>query len=591
MKKQKHGLWSNLIYMLKTVYKINKSIYFIKFFHILLNSINPFIPIIFIRLILNEITIGKDIKLVFVYVLLMAGLTFLINIGINVLDSYSRNQVEITVRELKNYLGKAVMSMSYSEAEQPRVRDFIELAQESSNFQQILEQVSIIITCLITIFGLFAIIITVQPIIFLFVALVVLFRLIADKKNRILWDEWRPRYAPMMRKSGYFTRVMKTIEFGKEVRINNLQDWIYDKYDENAGVYIKASKQHNKELQRNLIFSSVIAVLQECAVYIILAYKVVFQGMSIGNFSMYMTSVNSFANNVSSIVSAVSEVMKMSLFANDFRFCIELSNNKNTQSKYKISDINADNISFEFRNVSFKYPNTDRFILKNISLKLHNKQSLSIVGINGAGKTSLVKLLCRLYEPTEGEILVNGINIQQFHYEEYIKLIVAVFQDFKLFAFSVGDNVSFDVGIDKSRIKECMIKSGLEYKLKQLTFGLDTNISKEFDAEGIEFSGGEGQKLAIARALYKNSPVMILDEPTAALDPISEYDIYSRFNEITQDKMTIYISHRLSSCQFCDKIAVLNQGEIVQYGSHNELINDDGLYAQMWNMQAQYYVE
>ena len=247
------------------------------------------------------------------------------------------------------------------------------------------------------------------------------------------------------------------------------------------------------------------------------------------------------------------------------------------------------NASIEFKNVYFKYPNTDRYVLENINLVISAGQSLSIVGVNGSGKTTMVKLLCRLYEPTSGVILINDRNVNDMPFEEYIGYIGAVFQDFKLFSFTVADNVSFDEDKNSDEITKCIIKSGLEYKLEQLPKGLETNINNEFDSEGMEFSGGESQKLAITRALYKHAPVMILDEPTAALDPLAEYDIYSRFNDIVMNKAAIYISHRMSSCQFCDKIAVLDKGQIIQYGKHKELVKEEGLYSQMWNIQKKYY--
>jgi ABC transporter, ATP-binding protein len=591
MKKENKGLLSNCAFLLKFAYKTNKSIFFSKIPQIILNIISPFIPIVFVRLILNEITIGKNIKFLLLFVVLFASSTYVVNLLGSVLNYFVQNQTEITVRKIKNHLGEIVMNMPYSDVERPQVRDFIMRAQDGTNFLQVIEQLSGIITSFMTIAGLAAIIITIQPIIFVFIALVVFFKLIADKKSLRLQDKWRPIHIPVLRKLHYYFRLMQSIEFGKEVRVNNLQDWICERYDKNCEVYLKNGTRHNIEIQRNNILSSIANILQESAVYLILAYKVVFQGMSIGDFSMYTTSVSTFSNSVLSIVGAISNFMQTGLFVRDFRYCIEIADKSKRSHGNKLSDIDTGNIVLQFNNVSFKYPNTDRYILKNISLTLKNNESLSIVGVNGAGKTTLIKLLCRFYEPTEGEILLNGVNIQSFSYDEYINLIGAVFQDFKLFNFTVKENISFDEESDNTRILSCLQRSGLGEKIDELSKGIDTNISKEFDSNGIEFSGGEGQKLAMARTLYKNAPVIILDEPTSALDPIAEAEIYSKFHDITRDKMAIYISHRLSSCRFCDKIAVLDNGEIVQYGNHKELMEADGLYSTMWNMQAQYYVE
>ncbi len=591
MKKKKQGLISNCVFLMKFAYKTNRSVFFSKIPQIILGVASPFIPIVFVRLILNEITIGKDVRKLFLYVILLAGASFIKDCLGSVLDYYVTNQTEITVRKIKKRLGNIVMEMPYSDAEQPQIRDLITRAQDGTNFTQVLDKLSGIITSFITIVGLAAIIITIQPIIFAFVALVVLFRLIADRRNRKLWDKWRPKYAPIMRKTGYLFRIMKNIDFGKEVRINNLQNWIYNKADSNSEIYLGSSKQHNIELQLNDILPSVISVIQECAVYFLLAHRVIFKGMPIGDFSMYMTSVNTFSDSVSSIVGAIASFMETGLFVKDFRYCIEIAEKSKKADDQAITEIGKNNIVLQFNNVSFKYPNTDRYILKDISLTLKKGESLSVVGMNGAGKTTLIKLICRLYEPTEGEILLNGVNIQSYSYEEYIGLIGAVFQDFRLFSFSVRENVAFNESSDDDMIFDCLRKSGLEKKIDGLQFGLDTNISKEFDSQGIEFSGGEGQKLAMARILYKDAPIIILDEPTSALDPIAEAEIYSKFHNITKDKIAIYISHRLSSCRFCDKIAVLNEGKITQYGNHDELMAESGIYSDMWNMQAQYYVE
>ncbi|MBQ7428745.1 MAG: ABC transporter ATP-binding protein [Butyrivibrio sp.] len=245
----------------------------------------------------------------------------------------------------------------------------------------------------------------------------------------------------------------------------------------------------------------------------------------------------------------------------------------------------------EFRHVSFAYPKTDRKILDDISIKIRPGEHLSIVGLNGAGKTTFIKLLCRLYDPTEGEILVDGVNIKEYDYKEYMQQIAPVFQDFKLFAFSMGENIAFDKA-GNAKISKYTDLVGLKDLLGKLDNGFNTNIFKYFDEKGIEPSGGEQQKIAISRALFKDSPIVILDEPTAALDPLAEYEVYKEFHTLVGGKTAVYISHRLSSCKFCDKIAVFSEGHIAEYGTHDELINvPSGIYAEMFEAQAKYYVE
>lgn len=244
----------------------------------------------------------------------------------------------------------------------------------------------------------------------------------------------------------------------------------------------------------------------------------------------------------------------------------------------------------EFRNVSFRYPGREEYALRNFSLKLRIGERMAIVGRNGSGKTTMIKLLCRLYDPQEGEILLNGVDIRKFRQEEYVKLFSVVFQDFTLLSLPLGQNVAASLDVDKDLALKCLQKAGLGERLKELPQGLDTYLYQDIMDEGVEISGGEAQKIALARALYKDASFVLLDEPTASLDPVSEYEIYSGFDSMVGDKTAIYISHRLSSCRFCDDIAVFHEGRLVQRGSHEELLKDEkGKYYELWYAQAQYY--
>ena len=244
----------------------------------------------------------------------------------------------------------------------------------------------------------------------------------------------------------------------------------------------------------------------------------------------------------------------------------------------------------EFKDVSFKYPGTNTYALRNVSMKFRVGSRLAVVGMNGSGKTTFIKLLCRLYDPTEGEILLNGINIRKYNYADYISIFSVVFQDFQLLSMPLGQNVAASTNYDADRVTDCLKKAGFEEKLAEMPQGLETYLYKDFKEDGVTVSGGEAQKIAIARALYKDAPFIILDEPTAALDPIAEAEIYSKFDAIAGDKTAIYISHRLSSCRFCDDILVFHEGNVVQQGNHNTLVADTaGKYYELWNAQAQYY--
>ncbi len=244
---------------------------------------------------------------------------------------------------------------------------------------------------------------------------------------------------------------------------------------------------------------------------------------------------------------------------------------------------------FEFRHVYFKYPDSEDYVLKDVNLKWRIGEKMALVGKNGCGKSTLVKLLTRLYDPTEGEITLNGIDIRKYKYEEYMALFSVVFQDSKLFSFSLAENVAADTEYDAELVESCVRRAGLSERLDTMENGIETCLYKDFDDKGVEISGGEMQKLCLARAIYKGSPFIVLDEPTAALDPISEHDIYTKFNGIVGTRTAIYISHRLSSCRFCDEITVMDNGRIAERGSHDELLDKGGVYKELWTAQAEYY--
>lgn len=588
--KNTQGLLSNCRFLLKTAYRLNPVLFRVRIPLILLNAAAPFIPVVFLRLLLDEITVGRSGEKILQYVAALALITFGGNIVTGFLESRADIQMEITLKRMKKYLGECAMAMPYARAEQPRVRDFMLLAGEQADLPRIFHSVAAILTGLLTGAGMAAVIVTVQPLIFLLVLAVIGLRLLADRRSRKLWDKWRPRYAPIMRRIQYMMGLMKNSGWGKEVRLNHLKDWLNEKLEAVEHGYIKTCTGHNMSLQRNNVLPELAAMIQESVIYLLLAYKVVFSGMSIGDFSMYLTSIKTFADAARGIAGAFSQLLQCDLFAGEFRYCAEIAVAGRKEFP-ELSIPEGQPLTLEFRDVSFRYPQAEKMVLEHVSLTLREGESLSVVGLNGAGKTTFIKLLCRLYEPAEGEILLNGININRIPYEEYAARLGVVFQDFRLFAFSMEENITMGFSAGAKTVEECVEKSGLQGKLSSLSRGLQTNLSKEFDEKGIEFSGGEGQKLALARVLYKDAPVIILDEPTAALDPLAEYELYRRFHELVQGKCAVYISHRLSSTRFTDKIAVFDQGHVAEYGSHRELMSrQEGLYASMYRMQAQYYV-
>ena len=325
-------------------------------------------------------------------------------------------------------------------------------------------------------------------------------------------------------------------------------------------------------------------------VYVFVCLKAWAGAFGLGAVTQYIASVTKVSGGLSKLIETLGTMRNNASFlAVVFEF-LNLPNEM-YRGSLTVEKRRDRNYEVEFRNVSFRYPGSDRYALKNVNMKFKIGERLAVVGMNGSGKTTFIKLLCRLYDPTEGEILLNGINIRKYDEREYRLLFAVVFQDFKLFALPLVENVASGSDYDEERARESLEKAGFGERLLRLSEGLATYLYKDYDKNGINISGGEAQKIAIARALYKDAPFIILDEPTAALDPIAEAEIYSRFNEIAGDKTAVYISHRLSSCRFCDEILVFHEGSVIQQGSHAELVADEnGKYYELWRAQAQYYV-
>ena len=325
------------------------------------------------------------------------------------------------------------------------------------------------------------------------------------------------------------------------------------------------------------------------AVYLYVCLKAWAGAFAVGMATQYIGAVTALTGNVRGLLSDLSKLRHNAAY---LRLAFEFLDIPNSMYQGSLTTEKRSDRQYdvEFRDVSFKYPGSDNWALRHVSVKFKVGSRLAVVGENGSGKTTFIKLLCRLYDPQEGEILLNGIDIRKYNYRDYMDVFSVVFQDFQLLSQPLGANVAGRADYDQQRVIQSLTDAGFGERLASLPDGLDTQLYRDFDGEGVMISGGEAQKIAIARALCKDSPFIILDEPTAALDPMAEAEIYAQFNEISGDKTAIYISHRLSSCRFCDEILVFHDGQIVQKGSHDGLLGvEDGKYYQLWHAQAQYY--
>ena len=326
-------------------------------------------------------------------------------------------------------------------------------------------------------------------------------------------------------------------------------------------------------------------------VYVFVCLKAWAGAFGIGSVTQYVGAVTALSGSVSTLINCIGMLKENVPFMRTTYEFLDIPNSmyQGSLTTEKRSDRQYE---VEFKDVSFKYPGSDMWALRHVNIKFKVGKRLAIVGENGSGKTTFIKLLCRLYDPQEGQILLNGIDIRKYRYDDYMNIFSVVFQDFQLICQPLGNNVAGSMEYDREKARKALIDAGFGERLDSMPLGLDTMVYKNMTEDGVDFSGGEAQKIAIARALYKDAPFIILDEPTAALDPIAEAEIYSKFNDIAGDKTAIYISHRLSSCKFCDEIAVFHEGAVIQRGTHDELVADEsGKYYELWHAQAQYYTE
>lgn len=588
-----------------------------------------FIPILILNAILNHLAViiavwfsaqitalisnGESPKKIAVYALYSVLSIFVLSCTKKIFDQLNRNNYnEILVYERK-YFSEIVSKKDYA-------------ILETSDFQDLLKSYNVVVNnnggaigiyslflseVLNGIFGLLYSLMIVLPTInkiltfdnrnfatswfaavlmlFLFILCAVSMIITGDKLSKITashMDRLYKLYGLLL----YWYRFSQNYKNAKDIRVYNAEYFVEHEHE----IYLEENKKLDLfEMSEVKNYNLLLAVFQALLMGIFYGY-IVLRTYS-GSFTA--DNVVAIVGIIPVLIPAITQLSYIPMMTTTWaknvsylkrikeydsdRYFGTLPVEKRTDNDYEI----------EFRNVSFKYSGSDSYALRNVSMKFKVSEHLAFVGANGSGKSTFIKLLCRLYDPTEGEILLNGINIKKYNIQEYMSIFSVVFQDFSLFAVPLSQNVSTSIEYDKEKLWQCLEEAGIADRVKEFDKKEETVLYKKLDDNGVEISGGEAQKIAIARALYRDAPFVVLDEPTAALDPISEFEIYSRFNGFTKGKTAIYISHRLSSCRFCDKIMVFDKGQIVQFGSHDELLsNENGKYYRLWTSQAKYYV-
>lgn len=391
-------------------------------------------------------------------------------------------------------------------------------------------------------------------------------------------------YSNLDRLFYYFLSMFSDYKSGKEIRLYKEQHLI--EHIATSKLFTTGEKILKDASLKTAKSSSLVAILGAIVgfgIYLFIGVKGLYGLFSIGSLVLYCGAFMQIINGITRMVITFGKTEEMIPMAN---YYFEIMNTKDEMT-YGDKELDGNHFEVEFKNVSFRYPGAENDSLKNINLKINKGEHLAIVGKNGSGKTTFILLLCRFYDVTEGEILINNVNIKEYTKETLMSLYSVVFQDFKIFSTTVADNIS--KACDDTKLYKALNEANIQDRILRMKHKENTYLYKDLDKEGVEISGGEAQKLALARALYKDSSIVILDEPTAALDPIAENEMYTHFNSFVKDKTAIYISHRLSSCAFCDKIAVFDKSRLVESGTHKELLSADGRYAELWNAQAKYY--
>lgn len=570
----------------------------------LIRAILPYVPIYFSALLIDGLVCGAPVRLLALYVLLTVGIVFMLSLT----DAWLSARLTVSQNSLYRneswlYSEKA-MEMAYASIEDREVRALHDrIRKESQTGYNLFNQVywlgdsihalaQILLSCSMTVsfFTLEALPLSGRLAIGAGILLSAACSTLAGKKEQKTWMDFLAKCVRFNVLSEKFSQYEQDYKSGKDIRMYGMADSLLSYISRFYRTITKDNTRVNllAALWR-LLGTGVTTFLLRLGVYSLLLYATLQGNISVGSITRYVSCILLLLTAVSKIASVGQLMVVNNTYLKRYFSYFDIPNDmyKGSLTIEKRDDNECD---VEFRDVSFRYPNTQSYALRHVSLKFRVGQRLAIVGENGSGKTTFIKLLCRLYDPTEGEILLNGVNIQKYDYDEYMSIFSVVFQDFNLFAFSIGQNVATNTDYDADRASLCLQKAGFGERLASMPAGLQTCLYKDYDPDGVEISGGEAQKIALARALYKDSPFLILDEPTAALDPVAEYEVYTSFNQIASDKTTVYISHRLASCRFCDTIAVFDRGQIVQTGDHASLLAaEGGKYQELWHAQAQYY--
>lgn len=594
--KPKYNLWQNTGFMLRTSRKYAKSVFPLCIVLALLSAGKSVAELLIAPAILNKIELSASLGSV-VFTIAAFALVLMLLSGLRSYVDTNALFGRIAVRSQGIYLS---ISRKYAETSYPNLlnTDFLALGEKASAAcsanSEASEAIWTTLTDLMTSCIGFVVYLALLTNLNLWLAALVAATTAVSYFASKRINEWgylhRSEELELTKKIEYANKTATSREFAKDIRMFGLRGWLEDLWGSTMRLYSAfCAKRERKYIWANII-DIVLTFLRNGIAYAFLIGITVKNGLPASQFLLYFAALSGFAQWVVEILDKLSVMHKQSLDISTIREFLDWDEPFDLNGGERIAF--EPNKQYEIRldNVSFRYPKADKDTLSHINLTVHPGEKLAIVGLNGAGKTTLVKLVCGFLDPTEGRILLNGEDIRKFNRNDYYALFSAVFQEFSVLDVTVKENVAQCVdGIDETRVWQCIDKAGLTEKIQSLPKGIETHLGRRVFKDGVEFSGGQTQRLMLARALYKNAPILVLDEPTAALDPIAENDIYQKYNDMTHGRTSFFISHRLASTRFCDRIIFVDSGKIAEEGTHDELLKNGGGYAYMFEVQSKYY--
>lgn len=594
--KPKYNLWQNTGFMLRTSRKYAKSVFPLCIVLALLSAGKSVAELLIAPAILNKIELSASLGSV-VFTIAAFALVLMLLSGLRSYVDTNALFGRIAVRSQGIYLS---ISRKYAKTSYPNLlnTDFLALGEKASaacagnseSSEAIWTTLTDLMTSCIGFIVYLALLTNLNLWLAALVAATTAVSYFASKRI----NEWgylhRSEELELTKRIEYANKTATSREFAKDIRMFGLRGWLEDLWGSTMRLYSAfCAKRERKYIWANII-DIVLTFLRNGIAYAFLIGITVKNGLPASQFLLYFAALSGFAQWVVEILDKLSVMHKQSLDISTIREFLDWDEPFDLNGGERIAF--EPNKQYEIRldNVSFRYPKADQDTLSHINLTVHPGEKLAIVGLNGAGKTTLVKLVCGFLDPTEGRILLNGEDIRKFNRNDYYALFSAVFQEFSVLDVTVKENVAQCVdGIDETRVWQCIDKAGLTEKIKSLPKGIETHLGRRVFKDGVEFSGGQTQRLMLARALYKNAPILVLDEPTAALDPIAENDIYQKYNDMTHGRTSFFISHRLASTRFCDRIIFVDGGKIAEEGTHDELLKNGGGYAYLFEVQSKYY--